>query len=75
MEAEGDRQTCDVHNSPRRTKEMSLHFLFIYLLFMAYLMGTDTVYNDKLKQLSGASSTVFIVTGYMAHTPKSFMEQ
>ena len=70
MEAEGNRHTCSVYNSPRRPKETSLHLLFIYSLFTAYLMGTDTIHNDKLKQLSDVSFAVFTVTGYMAYTPE-----
>ena len=31
---------------------------------MVYLIGTDTIYIDRLKQLSDANITVFIMKGF-----------
>ena len=34
---------------------------------MVYLIGTDTVYIDRLKQLSDASVTLFTADAYLQH--------
>ena len=36
-------------------------------LFMVYLIGTDRIYKDKLKQLSDASITGFVADANLQH--------